>query len=175
MPPPVPPVIQDDSTVHYCNADHLPEAFGRTMNNQSFYHCPHRIELELNKVYEFLLIDDTLNEKVGHPFHMHGDAFQVIDMGNLDQLKNGETAFKNATHPPVIKDTVTVPKHGFVRIKFKASNPGYWVHHYFNSILIYNTFLKIIHTCVCCSYRLAFPLPRRISYCPRDDSHIKSR
>lgn len=62
--------------------------------------------------------------------HLHGHSFQIIDMGTRDQLNNGTTAFTNATHAPVIKDTVAIPNNGgFVRIRLKASNPGYWIFH----------------------------------------------
>lgn len=61
--------------------------------------------------------------------HLHGYSFQVIDIGTRDQLENGTTAFINATHAPVLKDTVAVPSGGFVRIRFNATNPGYWMFH----------------------------------------------
>lgn len=50
-------------------------------------------------------------------------------MGTRDQLENGTTAFTNATHSPVLKDTVVVPSGGFARIRFKATNPSYWMFH----------------------------------------------
>lgn len=50
-------------------------------------------------------------------------------MGTLDQYESGQTAFANSSHWPVIKDTVTMPHAGFVRIRFRASNPGYWLFH----------------------------------------------
>ena len=60
---------------------------------------------------------------------MHGHSFQVIDMGTRDQSEKGKTAFTNATHFPVIKDTTIIPRDGFVRIRFRATNPGYWMFH----------------------------------------------
>lgn len=60
---------------------------------------------------------------------MHGYGFQIIDMGLLSQYESGNTAFANATHLPVIKDTVAIPSGGFVRIRFRACNPGYWFMH----------------------------------------------
>lgn len=129
---PVPGLVQDDSNVAYCNAGNLPDKYDIAKDNRSVYHCSHRIELELDKVYEFLLIDDTTDDDestVSHPIHMHGYAFEVLDMGNYEQFKSGKTAFRNAVHPPVIKDTVTIPRHGFVRIKVRTSNPGYWMVH----------------------------------------------
>lgn len=123
----VPGLIQDDSNVRYCNANDLSKEYNTALDNHTVYHCTHLIPLELDKVYEFLLIDDTTDELVSHPIHMHGYGFQVIDMGTLSQLQSGETPFAKATHAPVIKDTVAIPKHGFVKIRFRTSNPGYWV------------------------------------------------
>lgn len=126
----VPGLVQDDSNIRYCNADNLPERQDMAFDNKTVYHCPHRIELQLDKVYDMLLIDETTDEEgVSHPIHMHGYAFQVLDMGSLDQLRSGETPFRHATHPPVIKDTVIIPTNGFVRIRLRTTNPGYWVCH----------------------------------------------
>lgn len=57
--------------VPYCDADNLPDKHDRGADNEKVYYCPHRIDLELNKVYELLLIDDTPDEPdVNHPIHM---------------------------------------------------------------------------------------------------------
>lgn len=50
-------------------------------------------------------------------------------MGTRNQLKNGKSAFLKATHSPVLKDTVILQPNGFVRIRFRACNPGYWFFH----------------------------------------------
>lgn len=128
-PSPVPGLVQDDSNVGYCNSNNLPEKYDIAKDNRTIYHCTHFIPLEFDEVYEFLLTDETTDEFVSHPIHMHGYGFQVIDMGTLKQLETGETPFAKATHPPVIKDTVTIPKHGFVKIRLRTSNPGYWMLH----------------------------------------------
>lgn len=64
---------------------------------------------------------------VHHTLHLHGMAFQINDMGTLDQLKSGKTAYANAEYLPVAKDTVAVPSVSFVKIRFRASNAGYWM------------------------------------------------
>lgn len=75
---------------------------------------------------------------VGHPIHLHGFGFQVIDMGLIEQYVSGKTAFANATHFPVMKDTVVIPSGGFVRIRFRACNPGYWfMHCHFEYHMVY--------------------------------------
>jgi FtsP/CotA-like multicopper oxidase with cupredoxin domain len=48
-----------------------------------------------------------------HPMHLHGHFFEV-----------GQTAVR--------KDTVIVPSHGLVSIRFVANNPGGWMHHCHN-------------------------------------------
>ena len=48
-----------------------------------------------------------------HPMHLHGHFFEVGSSG-------------------VRKDTVLVPSHGVIRIRFVADNPGGWMHHCHN-------------------------------------------
>lgn len=51
-------------------------------------------------------------------------------MGTLEQLNsNSSTPFSNRTSIGVGKDTVALPPFGFVRIRFRACNPGYWFFH----------------------------------------------
>lgn len=64
-----------------------------------------------------------------HPVHLHGYGFQVIDMGTKEQFESGFGAFANATHLAAVKDTIPIPPAGFVRIRFRACNPGYWFLH----------------------------------------------
>lgn len=84
---------------------------------------------KLNGIKNLGHLQLTVGKNSYHSFHLHGHSFQVIDMGTRDQLDSGRTAFANATHSPVIKDTVVVPRGGFVRFRFRASNPGYWMFH----------------------------------------------
>lgn len=124
----MPLLLQSNSNVEYCNAKKLPKPSDIANDSMPIYHCPHMIELELNKVYELDMVDVTTIEDISsHPIHLHGNSFQVIDMGTEEQLKSGK--IKNAKHPPVIKDTVVLPRNGFVRVRFRATNPGYWLLH----------------------------------------------
>lgn len=50
-------------------------------------------------------------------------------MGTLDEYERDNSAFANATHFPVVKDTITIPFRGFVKIRFRATNPGVWIFH----------------------------------------------
>lgn len=50
-------------------------------------------------------------------------------MGTLDEYEKGSSAFANATHLPVVKDTITVPWRGFTKFRFRATNPGFWIFH----------------------------------------------
>ncbi|XP_031636102.1 laccase-2-like isoform X2 [Contarinia nasturtii] len=125
--PPVPVLTQDDSSLDYCNADHLPS----NCDSQNTCHCIHSIPLDLCKIYEFFVFDGhhNINVPVYHPIHLHGYGFQVLDMGTMEQYRNGQTAFVNSEHLPPLKDTVSVPHKGFVRLRFRSCNPGYWFLH----------------------------------------------
>lgn len=128
-PTPVPGLIQDDSSVCYCNANNLPEKYDVGLDGQPIYHCPHLIQLKVDEVYEFVLTNNVTSTSVDHPIHLHGYTFEVLDMGTYAQLMNGTTAFVDAEYPPVLKDTVCIPKQGFVKIRLRTTNPGYWTFH----------------------------------------------
>lgn len=76
-PTPLPVLTQDDSHIRYCNAENLPDRYAVAPNGQTIYHCPHLIPLKLDKVYEFILIDNGTSPDISHPIHIHADPFQV--------------------------------------------------------------------------------------------------
>lgn len=53
---------------------------------------------------------------MGHPMHLHGHDFQVIEI-------DGEKI------PGALRDTVEVPPGSTIRIAFDANNPGLWAFH----------------------------------------------
>lgn len=66
------------------------------------------------------VVCDLVNQTpMGHPMHLHGHVFQVIEL-------NGK-ALSGA-----MRDTVQVPAKGSVKIAFDADNPGRWVFHCHN-------------------------------------------
>jgi FtsP/CotA-like multicopper oxidase with cupredoxin domain len=66
-----------------------------------------------------VVIDIVNQTPMGHPMHLHGHAFQVVEL-------NGKT-LKGA-----LRDTVQVPPKGSVKIALDADNPGRWVFHCHN-------------------------------------------
>ncbi|CAF3272177.1 unnamed protein product [Rotaria sp. Silwood2] len=109
--------------------------------------CYHFILAQFGDIIEFLLINYDTHQ---HPMHLHGSYFHIVEQG-LAQLntttgefldnnpnvecndyaecvcKAGSTCTKNNMR--LIKDTVQVPKGGFMRIRFRATNPGVWLFH----------------------------------------------
>lgn len=68
---PVPGLVQDDSDIPYCNANHLPQNHDNDIvTGAPVYYCPHAIQLELDELYEVVLIDDKgmCTEKINE-FH----------------------------------------------------------------------------------------------------------
>ncbi|KAL0015760.1 hypothetical protein SO802_002829 [Lithocarpus litseifolius] len=63
-----------------------------------------------------------------HPMHLHGYTFYVVGSGygNFDDVTDPEGY--NLVDPPKM-NTVSLPKKGWVALKFKASNPGVWLWH----------------------------------------------
>lgn len=74
-----------------------------------------------------------------HPFHLHGYSFYVLASFRSDHgwgsyspyATVGPSAIKPQLNldNPVKKDTVSVPRRGYVVIRFKADNEGIWMLH----------------------------------------------
>lgn len=66
---------------------------------------------------------NVLKGSVNHPMHMHGHSFYVVGIGhgNFDNQTDPETY--NLIDPPHV-NTFSVPKNGWLAIRFTANNPG---------------------------------------------------
>ena len=112
--------------------------------------------LPYNKTIQVVLITyQPLVETLGHHnMHLHGHSFAVLKMGFPDfndttgkwteQNQDiecdtdrfcGHAGWRdnivpelNVENPPV-KDTVVIPARGYVVIRFRTLNPGYWFFH----------------------------------------------
>ncbi|KAK4601586.1 hypothetical protein RGQ29_010947 [Quercus rubra] len=72
---------------------------------------------------------NLLDGSAFHPMHLHGYSFYVVGkgFGNYDN----ETDPKNFNLvDPVEVNTFSVPKNGWLAIRFVANNPGVWFWHY---------------------------------------------
>lgn len=104
--------------------------------------CSQVISAKLNSIMELVIYDEIPVSELHHPFHLHGYEFRVFSIGQFtdgrnisradiaqiladhrQRLKNGEY-----TVPPG-KDTVKIPLGGWAIIRFKATNPGWWLLH----------------------------------------------
>ncbi|KAH7139894.1 Cupredoxin [Dactylonectria estremocensis] len=66
-----------------------------------------------------------------HPFHLHGNAFQVVyrseeDAGTFEDLNIKESGLSQI---PMRRDTIVVWPTGNIVLRFKADNPGVWLFH----------------------------------------------
>ncbi|CAG8489834.1 10839_t:CDS:2 [Diversispora eburnea] len=90
---------------------------GELPANQNIYSYDHK-----NGVVQIELINDSTFH---HPFHLHGHNFYLIGTGQGSTVDPNLYDFET----PPIRDTVTVPKFGWVVIRFVADNPGVWGFH----------------------------------------------
>lgn len=94
--------------------------------------CIHRLKVALNSVVEFIVVN--VDDLIPHPIHLHGHKFHILDMGVFDKkpepgfVKNGGIP-KNTHERPPYKDTCILPYPGYVRLRFRANNPGFWLFH----------------------------------------------
>ena len=121
--------------------------------------CTNEVELQFNKTIQVVISNiEPIWKNSPHPMHVHGHSFAVVKMGfatqnqttghyigfNPDILCSDDGTLCLTTHwnagaapsvtsaalsSPPIKDTVWLPSRGYVVLRFRANNPGYWLMH----------------------------------------------
>uniref|UniRef100_A0A182KC40 Uncharacterized protein n=1 Tax=Anopheles christyi TaxID=43041 RepID=A0A182KC40_9DIPT len=129
------PELIVDENAQFCNVSHRPAY----CTDDHLCFCTHRMKVKPNDVIEIVLYDTAeMRQKFYHPFHLHGHRFIVTDSGSFpndiitDQiayLRNLRTIRRPNAHSPPYKDTQSIPNRGYVRIRFRADNPGFWLVH----------------------------------------------
>ncbi|WAR53656.1 hypothetical protein PtB15_3B164 [Puccinia triticina] len=67
-------------------------------------------------------------DKGNHPFHLHGQKFQVVN--KQTSIDSGNPTYSNQTlSNPMRRDTIQIPGGGFASLRFVADNPGAWLFH----------------------------------------------
>ncbi|XP_058465687.1 uncharacterized protein LOC131439093 [Malaya genurostris] len=127
--------IEDIPPEQFCNGDNRPPDCGPNCM------CTHTIDIPLNAIVEVVLVDEVQQDNLSHPFHLHGHYFSVIGMGRSPDTTVKKINLRHALdldrrgllnrqfNLPPLKDTIAVPNNGYVVLRFRANNPGYWLFH----------------------------------------------
>ncbi|XP_033743268.1 L-ascorbate oxidase-like isoform X2 [Pecten maximus] len=121
--------------------------------------CTNIVKLGINNTIQLVLLNmDTSRAGLSHGIHIHGHQVHVLKVGypkydnstgriteqNADILcdtpvcnnaswQNSSWAGGNLPEAnlvnPALKDTVLLPRQGYVVVRFKAENPGFWFVH----------------------------------------------
>ncbi|XP_025262344.1 laccase-15 [Camponotus floridanus] len=137
--PSAPLISQSDGYQFMCDDVSVPS----TCTEPCF--CTHVYHIPLHATVDVMIYDKRPLEDLNHPFHLHGYSFCVIytgqfinalnksDITNKDvmrELNAHMTRLRNDDYKNCApKDTVIVPNTGFVILRFKADNPGWWFLH----------------------------------------------
>lgn len=129
------PLLLEPEHVHeklFCDANTVKAEECAQFGTKNLCKCLHRIKFKLGSIAELIVVN--IDDKLGHPMHLHGHKFHIMDMGLLpenitySEVKNGALPASNPKRPPY-KDTVLLPYPGYIRLRFRANNPGYWLFH----------------------------------------------
>nr|AWK23445.1 laccase 2 [Chrysomela populi] len=137
MSAPVPLISQYDdiNPDQFCNGDNRPPNCGENCM------CTHKVDIPLNAIVEVVLVDEVQQPNLSHPFHLHGYSFNVIGIGRSPDRNVKKINLKHALdldrqgllhrqfNLPPNKDTIAVPNNGYVVLRFRADNPGFWLFH----------------------------------------------
>ncbi|KAJ2772183.1 ferroxidase fet3 [Coemansia nantahalensis] len=90
------------------------------------------------------VVEVRLNNPMGfvHAFHLHGHVFQIIEYGPVDRSTIVLSPLANRTADDVVlpplqpfhgapmrRDTLVVPPFHYIKLRFRADNPGVWMFH----------------------------------------------
>ncbi|KAJ2718512.1 ferroxidase fet3 [Coemansia sp. Benny D115] len=70
--------------------------------------------------------------RLPHPMHLHGHVFQIVGYGAADDDPSPPPVpapTRQSQGAPVKRDTMVVPPHGYIRLRFRADNPGVYLFH----------------------------------------------
>lgn len=104
--------------------------------------CAQVIHSRMNKVIELVIYDSVPQDDIHHPMHLHGYKFKVFSIGQYNDGRNVSASDINSVinqHTQRLqrreyrkvpyKDNVKVPYAGYVIVRFKTNNPGWWLIH----------------------------------------------
>lgn len=114
----------------FCNGHSLKQTECLNDLSSTVCKCTHLLRVKRNANVELVVYN--LKDKISHPVHLHGHKFQVLDMGLIEDV-NERSEVRQKTdfsHDKLVfKDTVLLPFPGYVRLRFRADNPGFWLFH----------------------------------------------
>ncbi|XP_072992951.1 putative laccase-9 [Typha latifolia] len=84
--------------------------------------------VEYGRSVEVVFQGTSLVLAESHPMHLHGYSFYVIGWGFGNFDKRRDPLRYNLKDPP-LKNTIGIPRDGWVAIRFAANNPGVWFLH----------------------------------------------
>ncbi|KAJ2559488.1 ferroxidase fet3 [Coemansia sp. RSA 1933] len=70
---------------------------------------------------------------IDHSFHLHGHTFQIVEYGpgtgaNLTKT-HVSPEIRRSSNTPIRRDTLVVRTGEYIKIRFRADNPGVWLFH----------------------------------------------
>ena len=79
--------------------------------------------LDYNSTVQIVFQDTSLLFFESHPIHLHGFNFFVVGQGSGNYNNKKDPALFNLVDPQE-RNTINVPKGGWVALRFRADNPG---------------------------------------------------
>ncbi|KAI5081658.1 hypothetical protein GOP47_0001401 [Adiantum capillus-veneris] len=84
--------------------------------------------IRFNASVQLVLQGTSILGTESHPIHLHGYNFFVVGQGTGNFNSSSDPATFNLVDPPE-RNTIGVPKGGWVALRFRADNPGVWFMH----------------------------------------------
>ena len=136
--PKIPYLFQDKRVSKKINFTDIPSNYNLSAYN---FRGPHVLMFPYNPdLYVEIILYDDLDMwfPLVHPIHQHGGWFWVVGGGVYGEYLDRTVIMKDhkakrlnyvVSNNNVMKDTIQVPKNGYVILRTKLDNPGFWLFH----------------------------------------------
>ncbi|KAK8854565.1 hypothetical protein IAR55_003304 [Kwoniella newhampshirensis] len=75
------------------------------------------------------IVVNNLDANIDHPYHLHGNDFQIIARGNGTLTQEGLKGVSLHLANPLRRDTLWIPGGGYAILRYTTDNPGVWALH----------------------------------------------
>ncbi|WVQ95186.1 hypothetical protein IAU59_002280 [Kwoniella sp. CBS 9459] len=75
------------------------------------------------------IVINNLDSALSHPYHLHGNEFQVIARGDGNVTAEEVEAMGLQIENPLRRDTIFIPANTYAILRIKMDNPGVWAVH----------------------------------------------
>ncbi|WVF67610.1 hypothetical protein IAT40_002368 [Kwoniella sp. CBS 6097] len=99
------------------------------VENEGNFSSPYVASIEFTTSSYADIVINNLDGALSHPYHLHGNEFQLIARGDGNVTAEEVEAMGLQIENPLRRDTIFIPANTYAILRIKMDNPGVWAVH----------------------------------------------